>query len=107
MKPVSGDIRDKEKEELMKKKEAALKEKQTQQESDSDVNELKELGMKIKKLDQMVKELTMEQEKLKQLENDESVNKEELPAKQKQLKTHLLEVMKKRDLLEKQSKELK
>ncbi len=107
MKPLSGDISDKEKKELMNKKEAALKEEQAQQESVSDGNDLKELEMKIKELDQLIKKLTLEQEKLKQLEKDESINKEELVAKQKQLKTHLLEAIKKRALLEKKAQELK
>lgn len=106
MKPLSGDVSDKEKE-LMKKKEAALKEKQAQQESDLELNEEKKLEMKIIELDKMLKELTLKQEKLKEMEEGESANKEELEAKQKELQAHILDVKKKRALLEKKLQELK
>lgn len=106
MKPLSGDLSDKEKE-MKKKKEAALREKQAQLEKDSDGNGIKELEMKIKELDKMLKELTLKHEKLKQMEEDESVDKEELAAKQKELETHMSDVKKKRALLDKKLQEMK
>ena len=105
MKPLSGDLSEKEKMELKKKE--ALKEKKAQLDSDSDLSERKELEVKIMELDKMLKELALKQEKIKKMEEGESANKEELAAKQKELQSNMLAVKKKKALLEQKLQELK
>jgi len=107
LKPKSGELSDVEKKELMKKKEAVLKQKQAQKENSPEMSESEVLEMKIKEMDKLIKELTLKQEKLKQMEEDESIDKEELAAKQKQLEVYLSDAKKKRALFEKKAQELK
>jgi hypothetical protein len=101
MRKASDELSDEKKKELIKKKEAALKQKQIEADK-SNGKEANGLMTALKEVEEMMKELSMKQKKLEEMENDESVDKTELAAKQKQLEVKMLELKKKRAAIEKE-----